>query len=83
MLGPEHPDTASPLNSLSVLYKSHVKYNEAEPLNQRALSIYEKVDQSKYDEAEPLYKRGLVIEEKVLGPEHPSLTDAKKLVLNL
>src|SRR5882672_4833709 len=41
-LGPEHPSTATSLNSLAVLYVSMGAYAKAEPLYQRALKIKEK-----------------------------------------
>ncbi len=43
MLGPEHPDTLSSLNNLAILYKNQGKYEQAEPLYQRALATYERV----------------------------------------
>ena len=42
MLGLEHSDTAISLNNLALLYDNQGKYNEAEPLYQRALAIDEK-----------------------------------------
>jgi tetratricopeptide (TPR) repeat protein len=42
-LGPEHPDTATALNSLAEFYRERGRYEEAEPLYQRALDIAEKV----------------------------------------
>ncbi len=41
-LGPEHPDVATSLNNLAVLYKTQGKYAEAEPLYKRALAIKER-----------------------------------------
>ena len=38
-LGPDHPDTATALNNLAVLYHSMGDYAKAEPLYQRALKI--------------------------------------------
>ncbi len=40
-LGAEHPDTATSLNNLALLYYAQGKYSEAEPLLLRALAIYE------------------------------------------
>ncbi len=40
-LGPDHPDTASSLNCLAVLYRAQGRYEEAAPLYQRALAIRE------------------------------------------
>jgi tetratricopeptide (TPR) repeat protein len=40
-LGPEHPDTATSLNSLATLYRNQGRYPEAEPLYLRALAICE------------------------------------------
>jgi CHAT domain-containing protein/Tfp pilus assembly protein PilF len=40
--GPEHPNVATSLNNLALLYDEQGKYAEAEPLYQRALRIYEK-----------------------------------------
>ncbi len=36
-LGPEHPDTLSAINNLALLYVAQGKYEQAEPLYQRAL----------------------------------------------
>lgn len=41
ILGPDHPEVASPLNFLGALYWEQGKYAQAEPLYQRALSIFE------------------------------------------
>ena len=41
VVGPHHPDTATSLNNLALLYQYQGKYAEAEPLFQRALAIYE------------------------------------------
>ena len=41
--GPDHPDTATSLNNLALLYKTQAKYDLAEPLYKRALAIDEKV----------------------------------------
>jgi tetratricopeptide (TPR) repeat protein len=43
VLGHEHPDTATSLNNLAVLYDAQGNYSEALPLYQRALAIYEQV----------------------------------------
>jgi len=40
-LGPDHPDMATSLNNLALLYDSLGHYGEAEPLYQRALAITE------------------------------------------
>jgi tetratricopeptide (TPR) repeat protein len=41
-LGPEHPLTASSLSNLALLYKAQGKYEQAEPLYERALAIMER-----------------------------------------
>jgi tetratricopeptide (TPR) repeat protein len=41
-LGPEHPNLATSLNNLAVLYRAQGKYAEAEPLYKRSLAIMEK-----------------------------------------
>ena len=41
-LGPEHPDVATSLNNLALLYQAQGRYAEAEPLHKRALAISEK-----------------------------------------
>ena len=41
-LGPEHPDVATSLNNLAMLYYDQGQYAKAEPLYQRALAIREK-----------------------------------------
>ena len=43
VLGPQHPDVATTLNNLAVLYDSMGDYEKALPLYQRALEICEKV----------------------------------------
>ena len=43
VLGAEHPDVASSLNNLALLYKTQGLYEKAEPLFQRSLKIREKV----------------------------------------
>ena len=43
VLGPEHPDTATSLNDLAVLYQDMGEYAKAEPLLQEALRIRQKV----------------------------------------
>ena len=43
VLGTEHPDVATSLNNLAVLYRAQGRYREAEPLYQRALAIREQV----------------------------------------
>ncbi len=43
VLGPDHPETATSLNNLAVLYANQGAYAKAEPLYLRALAINEKV----------------------------------------
>jgi hypothetical protein len=43
MLGPEHPNTATSLNSLAALLKAQGDRASARPLFERALAIREKV----------------------------------------
>ena len=40
--GPEHPEVATSLNNIAVLYRAQGRYAEAEPLYQRALAVNEK-----------------------------------------
>jgi tetratricopeptide (TPR) repeat protein len=40
--GVDHPSTATCLNNLALIYDDQGKYDEAEPLYQRALAIDEK-----------------------------------------
>src|SRR6185437_8417844 len=42
-LDPNHPDVATSLNSLALLYSSQGQYTQAEPLYKRALAIDEKI----------------------------------------
>ncbi|KKK86115.1 hypothetical protein LCGC14_2766480, partial [marine sediment metagenome] len=42
-LGPDHPDVATSLNNLAMLYKNQGEYALAEPLYKRSLAIKEKV----------------------------------------
>jgi tetratricopeptide (TPR) repeat protein len=41
-LGENHPNVATGLNNLALLYKTQGRYEEALPLFQRALAIFEK-----------------------------------------
>lgn len=41
-MGQDHPDTASCLNNIAILYVSQSRYDEAEPLFRRSLEIREK-----------------------------------------
>ncbi len=41
-VGPNHPDVATSVNNLAVLYKTQGQYAQAEPLYKRALAIHEK-----------------------------------------
>ena len=41
-VGPDHPDVATSLNNLAVLYLDQGQYAQAEPLYQRSLAIWEK-----------------------------------------
>ena len=41
MRGPAHPNVATSLNNLALLYQAQGRYAEAEPLYRRALAIYE------------------------------------------
>jgi tetratricopeptide (TPR) repeat protein len=41
-LGKDHPDMATSLNNLAILYDDQGKYAEAEPLLLRSLAIMEK-----------------------------------------
>ncbi|HXG24111.1 MAG TPA: tetratricopeptide repeat-containing protein [Chthonomonadales bacterium] len=41
-VGPDHPDVATSLNNLAVLYDTQGDYAKAEPLYKRALAIWEK-----------------------------------------
>jgi CHAT domain-containing protein len=41
-LGPDHPEVATALNNLAVLYRAQGRYADAEPLYKRALAISEK-----------------------------------------
>ena len=42
MSAPDHPDVATSLNNLALLYKTQGDYAKAEPLYKRSLSIKEK-----------------------------------------
>jgi tetratricopeptide (TPR) repeat protein len=42
VLGPEHPDLAGYLNNLATHYSKQGKYEQAEPLLKRAITIGEK-----------------------------------------
>ncbi len=41
IVGPNHPDVATSLNGLALLYHTQGQYAQAEPLFKRALAIYE------------------------------------------
>ncbi|XP_016335363.1 kinesin light chain 1-like isoform X2 [Sinocyclocheilus anshuiensis] len=74
--GHSHPDVATMLNILALVYRSHIHLtlSVAATLNNLAV-LYGK--RGKYKEAEPLCKRALEIREKVLGTDHPDV--AKQL----
>ena len=40
-LGPDHPDVATTLNNLALVYKTQGRYTDAEPLYKRALTMLE------------------------------------------
>jgi tetratricopeptide (TPR) repeat protein len=42
VLGPDHPDVATSLDNLAVLYRSQGRHALAQPLHKRALAIYER-----------------------------------------
>jgi hypothetical protein len=42
-LGPDHPDVATSLDMLAILYKRQGRYADAEPLHKRSLAIGEKI----------------------------------------
>ncbi|TRV63677.1 MAG: CHAT domain-containing protein [Microcystis panniformis Mp_MB_F_20051200_S9] len=78
-LGDNHPDTATSLNNLALLYykqalaisKQQLGDNHpdtATSLNNLAL-LYD--SQGRYSEAEPLYKQALAISKQQLGDNHP------------
>ncbi|BHF71994.1 microtubule motor activity [Sparganum proliferum] len=82
--GRDHPDVATMLNILALVYRDQCKFKEAANLLNEALVaatlnnlavLYGK--RGKYREAEPLCKRALEIREKVLGSDHPDV--AKQL----
>ena len=41
VLGPNHPDLATPLNNLALLYQAQGEYAKAEPLYQKAIALQE------------------------------------------
>ncbi len=41
-LGPDHPDVATSLNNLALLYYTQGQYAQAEPIFKRSLAIWEK-----------------------------------------
>ncbi len=45
-LGPDHPNVATSLNNLALLYHKQGRYVDAEPLYKRALVIFEKASGS-------------------------------------
>ena len=49
-VGANQPDVATSLNNLALLYYTQGEYAKAEPLNKRALGIYEKALGPKYPE---------------------------------
>ncbi|KAI6216196.1 Kinesin light chain [Aphelenchoides fujianensis] len=82
--GHNHPDVATMLNILALVYRDQQKYKEAasaSPIPAVAATLNNLAvlhgKRGKYKEAEPLCKRALEIREKVLGSEHPDV--AKQL----
>jgi len=67
--GMDHPDTARSLHDLAKLYHAQGKFDEAEPLDKRALAIREKVILSIYI----CYSNNFILtlyEQKVFGKFH-------------
>uniref|UniRef100_A0A671PLE0 Kinesin light chain n=1 Tax=Sinocyclocheilus anshuiensis TaxID=1608454 RepID=A0A671PLE0_9TELE len=87
--GHDHPDVATMLNILALVYRDQNKYKEAAHLEKTLGKDHPAVaatlnnlavlygKRGKYKEAEPLCKRALEIREKVLGKDHPDV--AKQL----
>ncbi|MFM8728794.1 MAG: tetratricopeptide repeat protein, partial [Planctomycetaceae bacterium] len=80
------PNVAFGLNNLASLLYATNRFSEAEPLNRRALSINDNIndqnqpnlaslleDTNRLSEAEPLYRRALSISETSYGPNHPTV----------
>jgi tetratricopeptide (TPR) repeat protein len=57
VLGPEHPEVATGLNNLALLYYAQGRYSEAEPLYQRALALWERVLGAEHPEVATLLVR--------------------------
>ncbi|UMM35779.1 hypothetical protein L5515_008247 [Caenorhabditis briggsae] len=91
-IGHAHPDVATMLNILALVYRDQNKYKEAANLLNEALSIRNDdphvakqlnnlallcQNQGKYDETEKYYKRALEIYESKLGPNQPEVTKTK------
>ncbi|CAB1343052.1 unnamed protein product [Coregonus sp. 'balchen'] len=83
--GHEHPDVATMLNILALVYRDQNKYKEAANLLNDSLAVAATLNNlavlygksGRYKEAELLCKRALEIREKILGKEHPDV--AKQL----
>ncbi|XP_018307309.1 kinesin light chain isoform X5 [Mycetomoellerius zeteki] len=90
--GHDHPDVATMLNILALVYRDQNKYKVTDALAIREKTLGENHPavaatlnnlavlygkRGKYKEAEPLCKRALEIREKVLGRDHPDV--AKQL----
>ena len=67
-VGPNHPDVATSLDSLAMMYKSqvdrHYEYHRS-----TGLESYDKPPEA-YFRAEAFFKRSLAIREKAFGPDH-------------
>lgn len=76
ILGKEHPELATSLENLAILYQVQGNYQQVEPLLQRALVILEKVRGKEHPEiARILNNLAQVyqVQEKVLGKENPDI----------
>ncbi|EFH89900.1 helix-turn-helix transcriptional regulator [Ktedonobacter racemifer] len=76
VLGPDHPQVATSLNNLAVLYWREGKYGEAEPLYRRALSILEQVPGSEH-----LQKAGVLTNLANLYRDQGKYVEAEPLCL--
>ncbi|TVQ15794.1 MAG: tetratricopeptide repeat protein, partial [Leptolyngbya sp. DLM2.Bin27] len=76
LLGEAHPDVASSLNNLALLYKSQGRYSEAEPLLQQALALRKQLlGETHPDVAGSLFNLG------ALRYDQGHLEEAKSLLL--
>jgi tetratricopeptide (TPR) repeat protein len=74
VLGAKHPDVATSLNHLALLYDDQGRYAEAEPLYQRALAIHEEVLGPAHPQVATVRENYAALREAMQSDAQPSMT---------